>query len=327
MLILVLLSLVIFVFSVSEVYADTFQGSENDNYLFLNISDDYAFALLRIDGKIISIQEEVKYYKNETFRINFENKIILIGVPNNNEIKIKIHDFEKKQKITLVLQKIDTKTKYEKPIKEKLTIQEKFELSEKTTGMELVVPLDKSDFKKAPNIEKIPRSQYIESTDKEIKILSVITKRIVYYEEFFFNIRTVDSSINKIGNDFWNDIGFLNDVEINSIIKDPNGIILNEFAGNTTGKGYYTSPRILFPYNTILPNAYTMELNATKYFDESATFTTNSITDEFFVFVPTNNKLNVECNFIYQGSCVEFCTSWLLNQPPFENDPPTCLIL
>jgi len=325
MLILLLLVLVIFVFSVSEVYADTFQGSENGNYLFLNISDDYAFALLRIDGKIISIHEDVKYSKNENFRINFENRIILMGIPSNDEIKIRIHDFEGKQKITLVLQKIDTETTYEKPIKKELTILEKFELSEKTTGMEFVVPLEKNDFKRASNIEKIPRSQYIESTDKEIKILSVITKRIAYYEEFFFNIRTVDPSINVIGNDFWNDIGFLNDVEIISVIKDPNGKILNEFAGNTTGKGYYTSPRIMFPYNTILPNAYTMELNATKYFDESGTFTTSSITDEFFVFVPNNNKSQIECNFLFEGRCVETCTSWFQPQPPLKT--PICMIL
>ena len=108
MLILVLLVLVMFAFSVSEVYADTFQGSDNGNYLFLNISDDYAFALLRIDGKIISIHEDVKYNKNETFRINFENKILLMGIPSNDEIKMKINNFG--EKVNLTLQKIDTET-------------------------------------------------------------------------------------------------------------------------------------------------------------------------------------------------------------------------
>lgn len=297
------LILVMVIFSVSEIYADTFQGSENNNYLFLKISDDNAFALLRIDGKITSIQEDVKYYKNGNFRINFDNKIILNGIPSNDDIKIKIKDFEKKQKITLMVQRIDTITSYEKPIIEELSILEKFELSKKSTGMELVVPLVTNDFKREINIEKIPRSQYIESKDKEIKILDQFIQRIAYTQEFFFNIRIVDPTINGIGNDFWNDIGFVNDVEITSIMRDPNGIKLNEFAGNTTGNGYYTSPRILFSYNSILSGAYTMEVNATKYFDESGTFATDSITEEFFVFVPNNNKSS-ECRIIKEsGPC------------------------
>jgi len=126
-----LLVLIILLFSMNEIYADTFEGSENDNYLFLKISNNNAFVLLKIDEKITSIQEDVKYYKNGNFRINFENGIILIGVPSDDEIKIKIHDLKEKQKITLIVQKIDTVTAYEKPIKEELTVLEKFELSEK----------------------------------------------------------------------------------------------------------------------------------------------------------------------------------------------------
>ena len=49
-----------------------------------------------------------------------------------------------------------------------------------------------------------------------------------------------------------------------------------------------------------------MEINATKYFDESETFATNSITEEFFVFVPNNNKSS-ECKFLYEGKCVDSC--------------------
>ena len=55
----------ILVFSMNDVYAEIFQSSNDDNYLFLNISNDKAFALLKIDGNITSIQEEdIKYYKN-----------------------------------------------------------------------------------------------------------------------------------------------------------------------------------------------------------------------------------------------------------------------
>jgi len=71
----------------NQAYADTFQSSEKDDYLFLEISEDTVFVLLRIDGKITSIQEDIKYSKNGNFRINFENKIILNGFPNNDEIR------------------------------------------------------------------------------------------------------------------------------------------------------------------------------------------------------------------------------------------------
>ncbi len=328
MLILVLLVLVVIVFSMSEVYADTFQSYENDNYLFLEISDDTAFILLRMDGKIISIQEDVNYYKNGNFKINFENKIMLFGAHSDDEIKIRIKDFEKNQKITLMLQRIDTDTSYEKPIIEELTVLEKFENSKKTTGMELVVPLKISNAQRLPETTKISRSQYIESEDKEIKILFQITKRISYYNEFFFNIRAVDPAINGVGNNFWNDMGFVNDVEISSIIANPNGKILNEFTGNTTENGYYASPRILFPYNSIMFGPYTMEVNATKYFDESATFATNSITEEFFVFVPNNKKSVTECNYLFEKACVATCpegTDALKPQPPYENNLEECI--
>lgn len=310
MLILVLLVLVILVFSMSEIYADTFEGSENDNYLFLKMSNDNAFVLLRIDEKITSIQENVKYYKNGNFRINFENRIMLFGAHINDEIKIRIYDFEKKHKVTLTVQKIDTQTSYEKPIIEELTILEKFEHSQEQTGMKLVIPLEIGNTKKLSETTKIPRSQYILSKDKEIKILSQITKRITHSQEFFFNIRAVDPTINGIAKDFWNDLGFVNDVEITSIIQDPNGKILNKFAGNTTKNGHYSSPKISFSYNSILSGAYTVEVNATKYFEESETFATDSITEEFFVFVTNNNKSETEC----------------IMMEPFQNKTRSCIV-
>jgi len=233
---------------------------------------------------------------------------------------MRIHDFEKNQKIILIIHRIDTKIIYQKPIIEELTILEKFEHSQEQTGPKLVVPLETINVVRLSQTEKIPRSQYIESEDMKIKILSQITKRILYYEEFFFNIRTVNPSINGLGSDFWNDLGFVNDVEIASTIKDPNGIILQKFKGNTTKNGNYLSPKTLFSYNSILSGAYTMEVNATKYFDESAIFATDSVTEEFFVFVPNNNK-SFECNYMFENACVATCpkgTFPLEPQPPFE---------
>lgn len=303
-LILVLLIIIIFAFSINEIYAETFQSFENDNYLYLDISNDTAFIIMRIDGKTTTIQKDLKDYKNENFKINaFENKIFVI--PVDDKIEIKIYNQENNQKTILTLQKLDTNTLYEKPIKEELTILEKFEDAQNQTGMKLVVPLDTSDFKKESIVEKIPRSQYIES-DEKIKILNQFTDRIFYYQEFFFDVRIVNSAINGVGNDFWNDSGFVNDVEIISTIKNPYGDILNEFEGDTSENGLYSSPGILFPYNSILSGAYTFQVNATKYFDESQSFATDSITKEFFVFLPNNNKSKTECvNMIINGTCIK----------------------
>lgn len=295
--IIIVIILMILVFSMNSVYAETFQSYNEDNYLFLEISNDKAFALMKINGKITSIQEEdIKYYNNENFRINFENRIILLGAPVADSINITIHDKLKNLEITLMTQKVDN-TSYEKPIKQSLTVLEKFERASEITGMELVVPLKKEKKKDIPD-------------EKEIKILTQIPVRFPYYQEFFFDVRVVDSALN-ISKDFWNDVGFINDVEIISTIKDPHGTILNQFTGNTTGKGHFAPVNgTLFSFNSVLLGAYTLEVNATKYFDESARFATDSIIREFFVFSPNDHTKSVspiECELSDNGLCVDEC--------------------
>ena len=64
-----------------------------------------------------------------------------------------------------------------------------------------------------------------------------------------------------------------------------------------------------------------MEVNATKYFDESATFAADSITEEFFVFVPNNNKSVTECNYLFEDRCVASCPDGTISlepHPPIE---------
>ena len=296
----------IMLFPFHNINAETFEGSENDNYLYLEISKNTAVVLLKMDGKITSLQGDIKYYKNGNFKI-IENRIFVIGIPMNDEIKVTIHDLEKREKTTITVEKLDTSTPYVKPpVKKELTPLEKFELSKKSTGIGLVVKEEKKQEIITENKTKIPRSEYTESEDKTIKILKQITKRIAYTQEFFFDIRIVDPIINGIGNDFWNKLGFVNDVEISSKIKDPNGDTLHEFLGNTTGTGHYTSPRTLFSYNSVLPGAYTLQVNSTKYFDDSETFVVDSITEEFFVYIP-NDTNKLPCKFLDEDKCVEEC--------------------
>jgi len=313
--VLVIIILMILVFSMNGVYAETFQSYNEDNYLFLEISNDKAFALMKINGNITSIQEDIKYYKNGNFRINFENIIILLGAPvADDSINITIHDKLKNLEITLMTQKVDN-TSYKKPIRKSLTVLEKFEIAKDITGMELVVPLKKEKKKDIPD-------------EKEIKILTQIPVRFPYYQEFFFDVRVVDSALN-ISKDFWNDVGFINDVEIISTIKDPYGTILNQFTGNTTGKGHFAPVNgTLFSFNSVLLGAYTLEVNATKYFEESATFATDSIISEFFVFSPNDHTKSVspnECELLDNGLCVDECPIGKSPTSSFdENGPEIC---
>ena len=122
---------------------------------------------------------------------------------------------------------------------------------------------------KINNSTIIPRSQYIESTQKEIKILDQITHHITSDDKFSFDIRTVNSTLNQ-SNDYWNDKGYINNVEIRSAIKNTDGLIIKEFVGKTTKKGHY-SPQVetAFSPNSGRPQTYTLEVIATKYFDES----------------------------------------------------------
>lgn len=310
-LILLVLILLILVHSMNDIYAETFESSNEDNYLFLKISNDKAFALMKINGVITSIPEEdIKYYKNGNFKINFENRIILLGAPAADFINITIHDLQNNQKIILIIQKVDTNTSYayEGPIE--LTIAEKVELAEKQIGMKLVVPL-------------VKEKKDIQPVKKEIKILTQIPERFPYYQEFFFDVRIVDATLN-ISNDYWNDVGFINDVEIISTIKDPLGTILNQFTGNTTGKGNYSPVNgTSFSFNSV-SGAYTLEVNATKYFENSATFATDSIVREFFVFTFIEK---LECKIFYNGMCLDKCpfsTHPIPRQPPYEKGPATC---
>ena len=311
--ILALIGIVIISFLSSNAFADTFESFDENNYLFLQISNDKAVGLVRMDGEIASIQSDVKYYKNGNFRTSAtNNNFVLFGVPAADSINMTIFDLNNREKITLIIKKLDTDTPYEKTIKKELSVLEKFEQAQEMTGLGNIhaqKELEKLEKEKKKQEQKdaviiIPRSDYVESQEKEIKILSQIMEHIPYYQQFFFDIRIVDSTINGAGNDFWNDVGFVNDVEIISTIKDPYGKILNEFAGNTTGKGVYASENgTSFYYNSVLRGSYTLEVNATKYFDDSATFTTNYLIKEFFVFIPNGNNSNPQTNSTCGGEC------------------------
>ena len=298
--ILLLIAIVIISFSMNDIFAETFESSDTeDNYLFLQISSEKAFGLMNIDGKIIAIDEDVRYYKNGNFRINaFDNKIILFGIPVADEIKVSIVDIKNREKTTIKIQKVDTVTVYEKFVKKKLTVLEKFELAQEHTGLgdiraqQLLEKIEEEKRKQEEEANRvvIPRSEYTQSTDREIAILEQTPFRVSTDSFFDFDIRIVDPSVNNLY-DYYDTVGFIEDVEIISIVKDGEGNTLNTFAGNTTKNGHYSpEDSTYFVFNINTRDAFTLQINATKYFDDTATFTTTSFLKEFFVFVSSDNN-------------------------------------
>ncbi len=297
--ILLLVAIVLASFSVNEIFAETFESlDKEDNYLFLQISNEKAFGLLKIDGKIITIQENIKYYKNGNFRISaFDNKIILFGIPTTDGLKITVLDLKNREKTTVQVQKVDTVTTYEKFVKKELTVLEKFELAEEQTGLgdiraqQLLEKVEEEKRKQEEEANKIviPRSEYTQSTDREIAILIQTLSRVSSDSFFDFDIRIVDPSANNMY-DYYNTVGFIDDVEIISIVKDGEGNTLNTFAGNTTNNGHYSpEDSTYFVDNINTRDAFTLQINATKYFDDTATFATTYLLKEFFVFIPNDN--------------------------------------
>ena len=120
---IILVGIVIVSFLTTNAFADTFESVDENKYLFLEILNDKATGLLRIDGEITSIQSDIKYYKNGNFRTStINNSFILVGVPNGDFIKMTIFDLENREKITLMIQKLDTDTPYEKTVKKELNL-------------------------------------------------------------------------------------------------------------------------------------------------------------------------------------------------------------
>ena len=163
--------------------------------------------------------------------------------------------------------------------------------------------------KEIERIKNTDRPDYDLSKDQEIKINLQSPQRVAWYNPFDFELRIVDPDVN-IFTSYWERAGYIDDVEIISTIKDPNGQLLNEFTGSTTDKGTFSSDNSTsFLYNSFISNdAYTLDILATKYFDDTATFATASLLSEFYIYVPSTGsgpKCAEGFEFNEEGICIE----------------------
>ncbi len=271
----VLVVLAIVLMPVAE--AQTFEGNDNYNFLFFEKTNHKVDGFLRIDEKIIHFESEIKFYKNGLFKINISNpKLILIGTPEENSYNVKIFDVKTKLSYSITINELITI-----PIKEKHTESQFTPLFEEPAA---------NNTKTVDTKRIIPRSDYTFDTTKSIAILSQIPDRISVDKFFDFDIRIVDPSKNNMFDYFRTD-GYINDVIIDSIIKDSEGIIMNNFTGVTEKDGHYGAPeKTYFDYHMNLRDAFILEINATKYFDDEFTFTNTNMLKEFFVYIPSSSS-------------------------------------
>jgi hypothetical protein len=254
---------------------EKFRIRDNENKIRIwgeNIEDKkYKLSILLLGDKreILNFQ----MYGDGEKQIIHKPKFILPDYLENQNLigpLIKLEEYNKKlQKITGLLH-VETQKKLEEE-KRLLLLKEK----------------------EIERIKNTERPDYELSLDKEIKINLESPGKIPWYKSFGFDLRIVDPDKNKF-NSYWQRAGYVDDVEIVSTIKDPNGKILNKFTGNTADSGTFASDYdTTFSYNTFLNGEYTLDILATKYFDESATFATASLLKEFDVYVPSTS-VNVD---------------------------------
>lgn len=275
--------------------ADTLNITYYNNSVFGNIVHD---------GKVIDFDIPVSL-KTDSFKARGDG-FILIGkdLMNLNNI-IVIFTGEQREKVEFfmsmqgepqIVREVKTPTYWlEDKIKEEIKIDPLAEMAKygtlsRSSYFETQKKLEEEKIKEPE--KKIPRSDYKLSNNTEIKIVADVVNRIPYYKQFDFDVLIVDPSLIvnpdlSIYNDNWIDAGWIDDVEITSTIKDPNGKILNEFNGNTTNRGKYSpESETSFTSNYYQNNAYTLEVSATKYFDDVQTFATDAIIKEFFIYTP-----------------------------------------
>jgi len=133
----------------------------------------------------------------------------------------------------------------------------------------------------------IPREDYTIS-DNEIAVMTQTPFNVPTKSYYNFDIRVVDPAENNLL-DYYNTAGSVDDVFITGSVIDSVGNILSSFSGNTTNRGHYSESAYI-PENINTVGAFILDLTATKYFDEDATFTTYHVDEEFFVFVPSDGS-------------------------------------
>ena len=293
--------LLIIVGMIIPVSAQSFESSGSENYLFLGINKDKVSGIMRTDSKITSINSEIKFYNNGNFKIKlFQDRLILYGSPD--KLKVTVLDLNERQRIFFDIYEISTQSltpKETEHIGMPDIVAQQAEEKAKQEAIEEAQRLDEI-------ANKIPRSEYTLSEERKIAILDQTMKRVSVFKFFDFDIRIVDPEKNNLF-DYYRTDGFVDDVEITSIVRDGEGNILNSFTGITSKKGHYAPEQMTYfddNINTNLP--FSLKVLATAYFDD-ATFATASLFKEFFVYVPSSEKRS-ECNTGYvmatNGTCV-----------------------
>ncbi len=86
------------IIGISSVNADSYESKDSTNYLFLEIDNSTASGLLKINGKITSINSDIQFYDNGNFKINvFQDRLKLFG--SLDKLKVTVLDLNERQKI------------------------------------------------------------------------------------------------------------------------------------------------------------------------------------------------------------------------------------
>lgn len=311
------------------VYADTFEGSDKENYIYLEITNGTAKATVKIDNKINTIISDVKYYyyniediDNNFLIESIPTNLILLGtLPIENNVEFEISYIDNiGQKFTIPVQRFDT-TPIEKPVEltpPELTPLEKYQQSlNQTTGMPYIEDILKAEEEKRLEEEELKRieeeknkpqrSEYTLSTEREIVIVEESPRRIPYYKGFDFDILVIDPAKNP---NLHEDRGWIDDVEISAIIKDPFKNILKTFTGITEDRGTFSPDSKTYFSDIYKSKPYSLEINAKKYFDDNFTFATASLSSYFYLYYPgdsSGSSCGANETQIPGGSCVVNC--------------------
>ena len=327
-------SLLLFNITIQQANAETFileASSEQDR-------NDYLYIEFFLDGNIIETNDAflrhdnyilvfdgtpANFYKSQSFSMKAPDLGIAIfahPVSNLADLEyyftVKIQGEDGSEKLNFYSRGITEEIP--EPVIEEISRDPlaEYEASQVLTGPALVSETERLEaLAEEQRLQEewnnriiIPREDYTVS-DKEIAIMIQAPFSVPTKSNYNFDIRVVDPVVNDLHN-YYDTTGIISDVSITGSIKDSLGNILNSFSGNTTDQGHYSNSAYI-PENINTRDSFSLELFATKYFDENASFATYSILEEFFVFVPSDGGTKPSCNagdlMAPNGTCVAEC--------------------
>ena len=280
------------IFVILPVFGDTYESSDSENYLFVQIdNNNNVSGIIQINGKIISINSDVdRFYKNGAFKVKLYNDNVLMFV-SPSKLLVNVIDLTERQKYSFDIEPIDTTT-YEQFIKEELSPLEKFQQAQNQTGPLNIAEQNRIEEERLQEIEeekrlqeianKTPRSEY-QSIDDVLELIVRPDFHVPLMTTFDFNLRSIDQNYNPYSQFYGG--GYLDDVSITGKIIDPDENVKKTITGNTDEEGYFAAPGLYIPYNTPLNQEWSIEITGIKYFDDIEKFSTFSIVKPFFVVV------------------------------------------